>query len=160
MRSVREISNWGLTVITNYLLTESEVCTGNIKLRSCCIVRAMARWKADVKTEFWRLISILLHGIFSENYNNTVQMVILHFAHERSERAPWSFKTICIDRGQDRSTTNQNAQLQYCPCRTSKQCIQLKILKMLVIHASLLQQSKVMKLWEDIIAVWHQSLHN
>ena len=32
MRSVREISNWGLAVTTNYLLTESKVSAGNLDL--------------------------------------------------------------------------------------------------------------------------------
>ena len=35
-------------VITNYLLTESEVCTGNIKLRPCCIDRAIVKSLPEV----------------------------------------------------------------------------------------------------------------
>ena len=59
-------------VNTQYLLAESEVCTGDIKLRPCCIDRAISeviasRTKFDIpiKTERSRLISILLFGIFS-----------------------------------------------------------------------------------------------
>ena len=59
-------------VNTKYLLAESEVCTGDIKLRPCCIDRAIAKSLRQgrsvifpIKTERSRLISILLFGIFS-----------------------------------------------------------------------------------------------
>ena len=50
-----------LAVTTKYLLTESEVCTGNIKLRPCCIDREMAKSRFDIsrKTERSKLVSIL-----------------------------------------------------------------------------------------------------
>jgi len=56
-----------LAVINNYLLTKSEVFTGNLKPRPCHIDRAIARstWQGrgkTVKTERSRLISCLLHG--------------------------------------------------------------------------------------------------
>ena len=66
----------------NHLLTQSEVCLGNIKLRTCCMVNAS--WlKSDipVKTERLRIIGILVLDIFFlKQQFNTLQMEIIYFA--------------------------------------------------------------------------------
>ena len=60
-----------------YLITESKVCMGNIKLRPCCIDSKVnvSRLNFDIpiKTKRSSLIStgILLCGIFSKYGNNT-----------------------------------------------------------------------------------------
>ena len=52
--------------MVNYSLTQSEVCTGNIKLKLCCIAASSLKFDIPVKTRRLRLISILLYDNFSK----------------------------------------------------------------------------------------------
>ena len=66
------------TRTNHFLLSESEVCTGNIKLRPCYIDRVIGR---SMRQGWSSLMSVSLYGTFSKIDNNSEQVEILYFAH-------------------------------------------------------------------------------
>ena len=96
----------------NYIFTESEVCTGNIKLRP-----AISRPMIDipVKTERSRIMfDALLYGIFPKNNNNTVYVDILCFAHPvRTRRSLTIISNTRGHYGKSRPLKNQSKRIKF-----------------------------------------------